>query len=151
MSISRRLVIVLACVASAAWVGSAYASPISFTVPLTGAEQVPPVETPAKGSAAVTYDPATRVVTWTITYTGLSAPATMAHFHGPAEKGKNAPVRHLAVHEGQSRGEPFQRRGDANAGAGTAVHRRRVVHKRAHASASGRRNPRPGRAAQELI
>ena len=34
---------------------------------------------------------------------------------------------HLAVHEGQSRGEPFQRRGDANARAGTAVHRRRVV------------------------
>ena len=92
MSISRRLVIKLAGVALTAWVGSASASPISFTVPLTGAEQVPPVETPAKGSAAVTYDPATRVVTWTITYSGLSAPATMAHFHGPAEKGKSGPV-----------------------------------------------------------
>jgi hypothetical protein len=27
-----------------------------------------------------------------VTYGGLSAPATMAHFHGPAAAGKNAPV-----------------------------------------------------------
>ena len=42
--------------------------------------------------ADLTYDPTTRVVTWNITYSGLSSPATMAHFHGPAEKGKNASV-----------------------------------------------------------
>jgi hypothetical protein len=108
MSISRRLVIKLACVALTAWVGSASASPISFTVPLTGAEQVPPVETPAKGSAAVTYDPATRVVTWTITYTGLSAPATMAHFHGPAEKGKSGPVVIWLSTKGSPAESPFK-------------------------------------------
>ena len=108
MSMSRRLVILLACVASAAWVGSVYASPISFTVPLTGAEQVPPIETPAKGSAALTYDPATRVVTWTITYTGLSAPATMAHFHGPTEKGKNAPVLIWLSTKGSPAESPFK-------------------------------------------
>src|SRR5947209_15619054 len=109
MSISRRLaVIILACVALTAWVGSASASPISFTVPLTGAELVPPVETPAKGSAAVTYDPATRVVTWTITYTGLSAPATMAHIHGPAEKGKNGPVVIWLSTKGSPAESPFK-------------------------------------------
>jgi hypothetical protein len=53
---------------------------------------VPPVDTPAKGSADLTYDPATRMLTWTVTYSGLSAPATMAHFHGPAAAGKNGPV-----------------------------------------------------------
>ena len=42
------------------------------------------------GMAELTYDPATRVVTWTITYAGLSGPVTMAHFHGPAAKGENA-------------------------------------------------------------
>jgi hypothetical protein len=61
-------------------------------VALTGAEQVPPVQTPASGAADLTYDPATRVVTWSVTYSGLSGPATMAHFHGPAAAGKNGPV-----------------------------------------------------------
>src|SRR5258708_40003769 len=32
-------------------------------------------------------------MTWTLTYSGLSAPATAAHFHGPAEPGKNAGVK----------------------------------------------------------
>jgi hypothetical protein len=58
--------------------GVALADPTSFKVPLTGAQGVPPVD-------------ATRVVTWTITYSGLSSAATMAHFHGPAAEGKNAP------------------------------------------------------------
>ncbi len=32
------------------------------------------------------------VLKWKITYTGLSGPATAAHFHGPAMAGVNAPV-----------------------------------------------------------
>jgi hypothetical protein len=71
--------------------GAAFADPTSFKVPLTGAQGVPPVETSGSGTAELTYDPATRVVTWNITYTGLSSPSTMAHFHGPAAEGKNAP------------------------------------------------------------
>jgi hypothetical protein len=70
----------------------ALAAPIAFTVPLTGAQQVPPVQTSGSGTANLTYDPQTRVVTWSITYNDLSSPATMAHFHGPAGPGKNAPV-----------------------------------------------------------
>ena len=42
--------------------------------------------TTGMGMAELTYDPATRVVTWAITYGGLSGPVTMAHFHGPAAK-----------------------------------------------------------------
>lgn len=90
---SRRSVFALA---SLAWVGSvslALAAPMSFTVKLTGAQQVPPVQSPGSGSAALTYDPATREVTWSITYSGLSSPVTMAHFHGPAAAGKNAGVQ----------------------------------------------------------
>jgi hypothetical protein len=67
------------------------ADPMSFKVALTGAQCVPPVDTPGSGTAAVTYDPATRVVTWDIAYSGLSSASTMAHFHGPAAEGKNAP------------------------------------------------------------
>jgi CHRD domain len=90
---SRRVVILAASAAGAiAWSVAANAASENFKVDLTGAQQVPPVETPAKGSADLTYDPATRMLTWTVTYTGLSAPATMAHFHGPAAAGKNGPV-----------------------------------------------------------
>ena len=90
---SRRAAIVAVCAASAvALSASANAASESFKVDLTGAQQVPPVETPAEGSADLTYDPATRVLTWTVAYSGLSAPATMAHFHGPAAAGKNGPV-----------------------------------------------------------
>jgi len=71
--------------------GTVLADPTSFKVPLTGAQGVPPVDTTGSGTAELTYDPATRVVTWNISYSGLSSAATMAHFHGPAPKGKNAP------------------------------------------------------------
>ena len=72
--------------------GLALAAPISFTVPLSGDQQVPSVTTTGSGTADLTYNPQTRVVTWSITYSGLSSPATMAHFHGPAGPGQNAGV-----------------------------------------------------------
>jgi hypothetical protein len=78
-----------------AWAGStlaARAAPASFSVPLTGAQQVPPVTTAGSGAAALTYDPATKVVTWSVTFSGLSGAPTMAHFHGPAAVGANGPV-----------------------------------------------------------
>jgi CHRD domain len=85
--------LIVAVVNAASSSGTAVAAPISFTVPLTGAQQVPPVETSGSGTADLTYDPSTRVVTWSITYSGLSSPATMAHFHGPAGPGQNAGVQ----------------------------------------------------------
>ncbi len=88
------MVIITAGVISTAVPGEpALAAPIAFTVQLTGAQQVPPVQTGGSGTADLTYDPQSRVVTWSITYSGLSSPATMAHFHGPAGPGKNAPIK----------------------------------------------------------
>ena len=60
--------------------------------PLSGANEVPAVTTQGKGTAVVTYDTTGKKLTWTVTYSGLSGPATAAHFHGPAEAGKNAGV-----------------------------------------------------------
>jgi hypothetical protein len=91
MTISRRT---LLAAMPLAWAGSAavaLAAPVSITVPLTGAQQVPPVQTSGSGTATLTYDPATHVVTWSVAYSGLSSDVTMAHFHNGAV-GKNGPV-----------------------------------------------------------
>jgi hypothetical protein len=90
-AVSRRTALALVGLGLIAWTGQAQAAPESFTVPLSGTQQVPAVQTSGSGSADLTYDPSTRVVTWSITYSGLSSPATMAHFHNGAE-GKNGPV-----------------------------------------------------------
>jgi hypothetical protein len=91
--VSRRLVLIGAALASAGLAASgAMAAPATITVPLSGAQQVPPVQTNGKGTATLTYDPATRHLTWSVMFSGLSSDATMAHFHGPAALGKNAGV-----------------------------------------------------------
>lgn len=90
-AMTRRAAFLVAGLGALAFAGMATAAPESFTVPLSGANQVPPVATSGKGTAHLTYDPSSRVVTWSIDYSGLSSPATMAHFHnGPANK--NGPV-----------------------------------------------------------
>jgi hypothetical protein len=55
----------------AGWLGTAQAEPISFKVPLSGGQEVPPVFPAGAGTAELTYDSATRVLTWTVTYMGL--------------------------------------------------------------------------------
>lgn len=72
--------------------GPAFAEKMAMKVNLTSAAEVPANTSPGKGTADVTYDTATKMLTWKVTYSGLTGPATMAHFHGPAEAGKNAPV-----------------------------------------------------------
>ena len=88
----QRALVPFAIVLGVAGRGVAQADSASFKVPLTGAQCVPPVDTSGTGTADLTYDPATRVVTWNIPYSGLSSPTTMAHFHGPAKQGQNGPV-----------------------------------------------------------
>lgn len=109
IAISRRLVLMLVCLPGLAlWAAPSLAASESFEVSLTGAEQVPPVDTAGKGSAKLTYDPATRVVHWTIAYEGLSGPVTMAHFHGPAEEGKNGGVQVWLAKQGSAVESPIK-------------------------------------------
>ena len=67
-----------------------------FTAALSGAEQVPPVDTEAQGSAAATLDDAGMTLTLEGSYTGLSSPlqevmGSAAHIH-EAPRGENGPV-----------------------------------------------------------
>ena len=59
---------------------------------LDAKSEVPANDSKGTGSADITYDTASKKLSWKMTYSGLTGPATMAHFHGPAEAGKNAGV-----------------------------------------------------------
>ena len=99
-----------AILVSALWIGApllASAAPTSFQVKLDGAQQVPAVQTGGSGTADLTYDPATKVLTWNVAFSGLSGPATMAHFHGPAPAGKNAGVEIWISTKGQPATSPL--------------------------------------------
>jgi hypothetical protein len=69
-----------------------FAETVSFKADLKASEEVPPNDSKATGTVTATYDTASKKLTWKGNYSGLTGPATMAHFHGPAEPGKNAGV-----------------------------------------------------------
>jgi hypothetical protein len=70
--------------------GPAFAE--KFKATLDAKSEVPPTTSSGKGTADIDYDPASKKLSWKLTYSGLTGPATAAHFHGPAEPGKNAGV-----------------------------------------------------------
>lgn len=72
--------------------GAACAETVHFTAKLDGASETPPRSTEGKGTADVSLDTVSKVLSWTVAYSGLSGPATAAHFHGPAAQGKAAGV-----------------------------------------------------------
>lgn len=69
----------------------AQAEMVNFTTELTGASEVPPSDTSAKGTADVVVDTDAKKVTWTVKVEGLTGEATAAHIHGPASATEKAP------------------------------------------------------------
>jgi hypothetical protein len=84
------------------------AAPMKFKADLSGASEVPAVQTAGKGTVTASYDPATKVLTWEGSFSGLTGPATAAHFHGPAEAGKNAAPEIWISEKGQTLSSPFK-------------------------------------------
>lgn len=80
----------LALAATFAVAGPAFADKMKAT--LDGKSEVPANTSAGNGTADLDYDAAAKKLTWKLTYSGLSGPATAAHFHGPAEAGNNAGV-----------------------------------------------------------
>ncbi len=68
------------------------ASMVNFKATLSGKDEVPPTASAGTGSVTATYDTNSKKLTWKGSYSGLTGPATAAHFHGPAPSGKNADV-----------------------------------------------------------
>jgi hypothetical protein len=65
---------------------------VNFSGAMNAASEVPPNMTRGSGMAQAWLNKDTNVLKYKITYDGLSGPATMAHFHGPAAAGVNASV-----------------------------------------------------------
>ena len=66
--------------------------PMMFKATLTGASEVPPVVTAAKGTFTASYNKENGLMLWNMNYEGLSGPAAAAHIHGPAAEGQNAGI-----------------------------------------------------------
>lgn len=62
----------------------------TYTATLSPAQEVPPKQSSASGTATATLNG--DKLSYDIVYKGLTGPATMAHIHGPAAPGANAPV-----------------------------------------------------------
>jgi hypothetical protein len=80
-------------VALVALAAAGHAAVIQYNFPLDGTQEVPPNASPGTGTALVTFDTDTNLLSWDISFGGLTGPATLAHFHGPAPIGVNAGVR----------------------------------------------------------
>jgi hypothetical protein len=84
------------------------AAPMKFKADMNAASEVPPTNSSGKGTVTATYDPATKVLTWEGSFSGLTGPATVAHFHGPAEVGKNAAPEIWISEKGKPFTSPFK-------------------------------------------
>ncbi|WP_428486608.1 CHRD domain-containing protein [Rhodopila sp.] len=75
-----------------AFVSAASAATVNYTARLSGVREVPKTDSKGSGHLNATFDTTTKVLTYTLTFQGLTGPATAAHLHGPAPRGQNAGV-----------------------------------------------------------
>ena len=65
---------------------------VALSTQLRAANEVPPNASQGSGSVDAVLNKDTNLLRWKVSYTGLSGPATAAHFHGPAAADANAGV-----------------------------------------------------------
>ena len=82
------------------------AATTTFKASINGSSEVPPNTTAGTGSATVTLDPDGNKITWNVTFSGLTGPATAVHIHGPAPAGKNAGVMIWLSEKGKPAASP---------------------------------------------
>ena len=67
-------------------------NPVLFSGAMSGANESPAVTTTATGSVSGSFDPASKILTITVTYTGLSSAITIWHVHKGAVGVTGPPV-----------------------------------------------------------
>jgi hypothetical protein len=71
---------------------AAHATPMTFVGNLSGANEVPPVNSPGTGVATIILDPTAQTIQINATFSGLTSNDTAAHIHCCAPLGTNAGV-----------------------------------------------------------
>ena len=63
-----------------------------FEASLSASQEIPAAASSGAGQAEVKFNENTSMLSWKVTYSGLSGAATAGHIHGPAAMGQNAGV-----------------------------------------------------------
>lgn len=84
--------------------GQVVPAAVTMSISMDGAQEVPPVSTPATGTSTLSIDPNTGEVIISGTYQNLQGNATAAHLHGPADVGQNAGILLNLSHTGGTTG-----------------------------------------------
>ena len=84
--------VLLATALSAVFVTAATAATVHYSARLNGRSEVPKTTSKGTGKLDATFDTQTKALTYTLTFNGLSGPATAAHIHGPATRKESAGV-----------------------------------------------------------
>jgi hypothetical protein len=87
---TKTMLATLALGAAITFAGPAFAEKMKAT--LDAKSEVPPTTSAGTGTADIDYDAASKKLSWKLTYSGLTGPATAAHFHGPAGPADKAGV-----------------------------------------------------------
>jgi CHRD domain len=103
--IRRPLLAALACIAALAFATPAMAAMVNMKADLKASNEVPPNDSKGTGEVAVTYDTASKMLTWKGSYSSLTGPATAAHFHAGLP-GKNGGIV-VPIFAGATAGSPF--------------------------------------------
>jgi hypothetical protein len=82
----------LAALVSVGCLSMASAAMIDYRATMDSRSEVPPTKSTGSGDVLARLNTDTKQLSYTMTYIGLSGPATAAHFHGPADSGQNAGV-----------------------------------------------------------
>jgi CHRD domain len=81
-----------ACTSAPVAQTAASSSAVAMSSRLSGANEVPANTSAGSGTLEASFDKQTSMLTWTVTYSGLTGPVKAGHFHGPALAGANSGV-----------------------------------------------------------
>ena len=65
---------------------------VALSGQLSAAQEVPATASAGTGMAEASLNKDTNVLTWKVSFSGLTGPASAGHYHGPAAAGSNAGV-----------------------------------------------------------